>query len=59
MQETEKVTVMIFSANTALALYGNVKLILEGIEKVKSPVCAFEVSIQKVEGALFPSNTVV
>ncbi|MCI4458989.1 MAG: pyridoxamine 5'-phosphate oxidase, partial [Thermocrinis sp.] len=51
--------IMIFSANTALALYGNAKLILEKIEGVKFPISVFEVSIQKVEDALFPGGTVV
>jgi len=59
MQETGKVAIMVFSANTALALYGNAKLLLERIEEVKFPVSVFEVSIQRVEDVLFPGGTVV
>jgi flavin reductase (DIM6/NTAB) family NADH-FMN oxidoreductase RutF len=59
MQETGKVAIMVFSANTALALYGNAKLVLERIEEVKFPVSVFEVSIQRVEDVLFPGGTVV
>jgi hypothetical protein len=59
IQETGKVAIMVFSANTALALYGNAKLLLERIEEVKFPVSVFEVSIQRVEDVLFPGGTVV
>ncbi len=50
---------MVFSTNTALAIYGSAKLILERIEDVKFPVSVFEISIQKVEDVLFPGSTVV
>jgi len=59
MQETGKVAIMVFSANTALALYGNAKLVLERIEEVKFPVSVFEVSIQRMEDVLLPGGTVV
>jgi hypothetical protein len=59
MQETGNVAIMIFSTNTALALYGSAKLILERIEGVKFPVSVFEVAIPKAEDALFPGGTVV
>jgi len=59
MQETGKVAIMVFSANTALALYGNAKLVLDRIEEANFPVSVFEVSIQRVEDALFPGGTVV
>jgi len=54
--ETGKVSFMIFGANTALAIYGKAKLILDGIEEVRFPVSVFEAFIERVDNVLFPGG---
>lgn len=57
--ETGKASLMVFNTNTALALYGRAKMVLERIEEVKFPVSVFELSLEKVENTLFPGGTVL
>ncbi|WP_448587597.1 pyridoxamine 5'-phosphate oxidase family protein [Thermocrinis sp.] len=56
--ETGRVSLMVFYADTAVALYGKAKMALDRIEDVKFPVSVFEMSVEKVEDVLFPGGTV-
>ncbi|MCS7084261.1 MAG: pyridoxamine 5'-phosphate oxidase family protein, partial [Aquificaceae bacterium] len=51
--------VILFSLDTAISVYGSVKLVIERIEEVKFPVSVFELSIERSEDNLFPGGTVL
>lgn len=59
MLENQFAGIILFSLDTAISIYGSVKLVLERIEELKFPVSVFELSIERVEDNLFPGGTVL
>ncbi|MEN3033658.1 MAG: pyridoxamine 5'-phosphate oxidase family protein [Aquificaceae bacterium] len=59
MLENQFAGIILFSLDTAISIYGSVKLVLERIEELKFPVSVFELSIERIEDNLFPGGTVL
>jgi len=58
VQETGRVSIILFAPGKALSCYGSAKVVLDRIEEVKFPVSVFEMEIERVEDNLFPGATI-